>query len=188
MIDFDKINIFKEEIGYIKDAKIKNFTIKALDSLPDYFFEIPASSTGKYHPNITTKKNGLAIHTKLAVRILNSMLALEMMDYPDIQKDIAISAMLLHDGLKSGFPKATYTAPDHPLLVCEYLQKQEGICECVNKPILDKIFSCIRSHMGQWNVDSKTGIKLPKPETGLEKMVHIADYLSSRKTIFDMEV
>jgi hypothetical protein len=188
LFNMNKANIFKEELNYIKDGRVKNFTIKAISSLPDYFFKIPASSTGKYHPSITTKEGGLVIHTKLAVSILVSMFNLEMMEYTDIQKDIAISAMILHDGLKSGYPQANYTRYDHPLLICEYLQNQKEVCDNISKPILDKIFSCIRSHMGQWNKDEKTGVILPKPESGLEKLVHIADYLSSRKNIFDMEV
>jgi 23S rRNA maturation-related 3'-5' exoribonuclease YhaM len=188
MFNMDKVNVFKEELDYINDSRVKNFTIKALSSLPDYFFKIPASSSGKYHPKITTKEGGLVIHTKLAVRVLKSMLNLNMMEYTDIQKDIAISAMILHDGLKSGYPQTKYTAHEHPILVCDYLLKQEGVCDYISKPILDKIFSCIKSHMGQWTTGDNSNVVLPKPESGLEKLVHIADYISSRKNIFDMEV
>ena len=45
-----KINIFIKEIGYIKKERYRDNIKKLISYLPDYFFEIPASSTGKYHP------------------------------------------------------------------------------------------------------------------------------------------
>ena len=41
---------FKKELEYIKSDKIRNACKEMIELLPDYFFEIPASSTGKYHP------------------------------------------------------------------------------------------------------------------------------------------
>ena len=72
--------------------------------LPDYFYEIPASSTGKYHPDFSLGEGGLVRHVKVAVR-----LAKELLDNPCIgdkytnnEKDIMIFTLILHDGLKSG--------------------------------------------------------------------------------------
>jgi len=33
-----KADIFKYELSFIKDSKIREFTIKAIEVLPDYFF------------------------------------------------------------------------------------------------------------------------------------------------------
>ena len=37
--------------------------------------------------------------------------------------------------------------------------------------------------MGQWNTDKKTDTELPKPNNKFARMVHVADYLASRKCI-----
>lgn len=45
----DRLEIFKTELNYIKNPKIREFTEKMLLEVPEYFFHIGASSTGKYH-------------------------------------------------------------------------------------------------------------------------------------------
>jgi hypothetical protein len=46
------------------------------------------------------------------------------------------------------------------------------------------IYCAIRSHMGQWNTDKRSpGVELPTPQTKYEIMVHVCDYLASRKDI-----
>ena len=45
------------------------------------------------------------------------------------------------------------------------------------------IAALVESHMGRWNTDPRSGIKLPLPLTPLERLVHCADYLASRKDI-----
>lgn len=41
-----KINVFKEEINYIKNDRYKESIKTLISLLPDYFFEVPASSSG----------------------------------------------------------------------------------------------------------------------------------------------
>ena len=55
----EKIKYFEEEIGYICDDSLKSDIVFLINKLPDYFFEIPASSTGKYHPEFTLGDGGL---------------------------------------------------------------------------------------------------------------------------------
>ena len=45
-----------------------------IELLPNYFFEVPASSTGKYHPEFALGDGGLIRHTKVAVRIAYELL------------------------------------------------------------------------------------------------------------------
>jgi len=47
----NKVEIFKKELSYIKNSKYLESAKVMLELLPDYFFSIPASSTGKYHPS-----------------------------------------------------------------------------------------------------------------------------------------
>ena len=77
-MDDKKVAALAQEIDFIKDDKIRNFAKVAVSSLPDYFFEVAASSTGKYHPSYALGEGGLLRHTKAAVRIANDLLSLEM--------------------------------------------------------------------------------------------------------------
>jgi hypothetical protein len=55
-----------------------------------------------------------------------------------------------------------------------------------------EIESCISKHMGIWDYDYKSKKKvLPRPDSRLSKLVHLADYIASRKCLefnFDIEV
>ena len=63
----NKVEIFNKEYTYIKNKKyIDNLKIM-IELLPDYFFNVPASSTGKYHPEFSLGDGGLVRHTKFAV-------------------------------------------------------------------------------------------------------------------------
>jgi hypothetical protein len=172
----DKQNYYSSELQFIKNENIKNWTIKALNSLPDYVFQIAASSTGKYHPTYALGDGGLMRHTKAAVRIAIDLFKLH--DFTDEEKDIIISALLLHDGAKSGLDNSKYTKHEHPVIVCEHLKKQDFFNDISESWL---ICQAIASHMGQWNKSSYSSVTLPLPTTEIQKYVHLCDYLASRK-------
>ena len=45
----NKIDCFKKEINCIKDERLKDNLKRIIELLPDYFFHIQASSSGKYN-------------------------------------------------------------------------------------------------------------------------------------------
>lgn len=177
----EKVDYFNKEYNYIKDNKKREDLKYLVSNLPDYFFEIPASSTGKYHPKFASTENGLVKHTKVAVRI-----AKELLDNPglnnfkDNEKDIIIMALVLHDGFKSGVVKEKYTRFDHPLLAADFIRKQKDNIS-LNEEELDLITRVISSHMGIWNKDYNGNEVLPIPKDKYERFVHMCDYLSSKK-------
>ena len=179
----EKVDCFNKEYTYIKDNKKREDLKYLVSNLPDYFFEIPASSTGKYHPKFASTENGLVKHTKVAVRI-----AKELLDNPglnnfkDYEKDIIIMALVLHDGFKSGVVKEKYTRFDHPLLAADFIRKQKDNIS-LNEEELDLITRVISSHMGIWNKDYNGNEVLPIPKDKYERFVHMCDYLSSKKFI-----
>ena len=67
-------NIFNTELAYIKDERIKNSLITILNKLPEYFYEIETSSTGKYHPDHDNGEQGLIRHTKAVVRFAQELM------------------------------------------------------------------------------------------------------------------
>ncbi len=182
--------LFEVELAYIKNPAIKEFTIKVLNKLPEYFFTVPASSTGKYHPSFSVGEGGLVRHTKAAVRIATDILSLEMMQkYSEDEKDIIIASLILHDGAKCGIPGGRYSVTEHPLIMADFIEK--NFADSLEKELFDRIIGCVRTHMGEFNKDYKTKREvLPKPKGKLQNIVHLADYLSSRKYFdtFDFNV
>ncbi len=179
----DKTNCFKKEINYIKDNNLKDDLKKLIKLLPDYFFEIPASSTGKYHPKFALGEGGLVRHTKVAVRIAYELLNNNTIGckFTDRDKDLIIMALTLHDGLKNGLEHDKYTKFDHPLLISKYIMENKDKLK-MDIDDLRKMCSMIESHMGEWTYDNyKKKEVLPKPKTAEQRFVHMCDFLASKK-------
>ena len=178
-----KLEKFKVEINYVKDEQRRKDLKKLIGLLPDYFFEVPASSTGKYHPEFALGDGGLIRHTKVAVRIANELLINNTVGakFTDKDKDLIIMALILHDGVKSGLEHSKYTKFDHPLLVSKLIMENKAKVS-LDIDDLRKLCSMIESHMGEWTFDSYQQKEvLPKPRTAEQRFVHMCDFLASRK-------
>lgn len=178
----NKIETFKREYTYVNNAKyVENLKI-LVDLLPDYFFIVPASSTGKYHPEFSLGDGGLLRHTKAAVKIAFELLKNNTIgsQFSSQQKDLMIMSLILHDGLKSGLEKQKYTQVDHPLLVSKYIKDNKEKLT-LNDEEIRFICECIESHMGEWNKDFNDVEILPLPKNKYQKFVHMCDFLASRK-------
>ena len=116
----NKIKYFDKEISYIKDEDKREDIKTLINLLPDYFFLIPASSSGKYHPKFASTNSGLVKHTKVAVRIAYDLFE-TVNNFSDNDKDLIIMALIMHDGLKKGLVEEEYTRHDHPLLVSKLI-------------------------------------------------------------------
>lgn len=179
----EKVKIFEKELNYIKDEKIKKVVEQILKEVPDYFFSVAASSTGKYHPKMSLGEGGLVRHTKAAVQVATDLMTLEMFLPLSDYFDYVIGCLILHDCLKHGNPQEQYTRADHPVLMSDFIKsfKQEND---ISNPILDRLSQGILTHMGQWNTDYKTKREImPKPSTKFQNLVHLCDYIASRKYI-----
>jgi len=196
-----KVKTFEKEIDFIKNDEIKNLVKIVLEKAPDYFFTIPASSTGKYHPKYALGDGGLVRHTKAAVRIAKELFVMydETNDeFSQDEKDIIIASLILHDSCKNGFTGSKYTDAKHPIhatkLIESVVKEDErftNVRESFSKsPVTRVLFGCIGTHMGRWTKDFKTRAEvLMPPRTKLEKFVHLADYIASRKCLeFNFEV
>lgn len=179
----NKINDFEKELSYIKNVDYVEDLKKLIELLPDYFFEVAASSTGKYHPSFSLGNGGLVRHTKVAVKIAYELLSNPCIGdkYTDREKDLMLIALTMHDGLKHGEPKENYTRADHPLLVSKLIKENKGKLKMSDE---DVSFICevIDSHMGPWNTHPYTKEEiLPVPKNKFQNFVHMCDYLASRK-------
>ena len=177
--------IFERELTYIEDDAVRKFTETALDNLPQYFFEVAASSTGKYHPTYALGDGGLVRHTKAAVRFANHLFTIEQNKnaVSSTERSCVISAIILHDGWKHGDKGSAFTTHEHPVVCADWIKNAECLNDIINDGIRNAIASAVASHMGEWNESKRSTITLPKPETDIQKFVHMCDYLASRKDI-----
>lgn len=180
----DRIKLFNDELNYIKDEKLRNDAKILIDLLPEYFFDVGASSTGKYHPSFTVGKFGLLKHVKAACKF-----AFELLENPIIgktyskrEKDLIIFALIFHDGIKYGFEKEEYTKFDHPLLAVQFIENNLDKLS-LTKEDFEILSKTISSHMGPWNTSSYSNVTLTIPNEPIEKFVHMCDFLASRKFI-----
>ena len=184
MIDnLNKTDYFKKELEYIINVDYKEDLKFLINALPDYFFMVAASSTGKYHPSFSLGEGGLVRHTKVAVRIAYELLSNPCIGdkYTPREKDLMIVALTLHDGIKHGIPEEKYTRADHPLLASKFVYDNKDNLKMSEEDV-KFIMNVIESHMGPWNTHPYTKEEiLPIPKNKYQNFVHMCDYLASRK-------
>lgn len=176
----NKKEVFKKELSYIYNQDVRKSLEVMIEKIPDYFFTIPASSTGKYHPSYATGEGGLVRHTKSAVRMAYELFGIYK--FPQRTKDLIVMSLVLHDSVKKGEEESKYTLFDHPLVACEFLKKYKKDLEIKDDDI-NFVCDCISSHMGRFNTSDYSDVILPLPKTPEQKFVHMCDYLASRKVI-----
>lgn len=166
----------------IKNDHLRNAVLRYfVDTVPKYFWHVQASSTDKYHPQYALGEEGLLRHTCAAVRIAAAIINLDQYSgiFDDVDKDNIIVALMLHDTFKHGEEKDgkynPYSIHEHPLLAAEKVR------EHLDDEHNYDIANCIASHMGEWTTSNRSSYALPKPKTLEEQMVHLCDYLASRK-------
>ncbi len=180
-----KEEVFKNEYLYIEDNRLRDDAKYLISNLPDYFFEVDASSTGKYHPKYAQGDGGLSRHVKSACKFAYELLSNPIIGkpYSSRDKDLIIIALLIHDGLKYGNgEKEKYTRFDHPILASNFVKENKKELNMTDDDI-EKVANAVASHMGPWNVNNYSDVVLPLPRAPMEKFVHMCDYLASRRFI-----
>ena len=173
-------------MNWLVDQKIRQFAELAISKLPDYFFGVAASSTGKFHPSYALGNGGLVRHTKAAVKIAHELLEQEMYytHYSSDERDMMIVALILHDGWKHGVEARAgkYTVAEHPIVCAEWVRNTSEFNTVLSPEKIEFIAGCIASHMGMYDTDFKSKKKiLPRPKTAAQKFVHQCDLLASRR-------
>lgn len=179
----ERLELFKEELNLFLYPNIREYAEKAIGYLPDYFFEIPASSTGKYHPEYTGGDGGLIRHVKACMRFAVELFRVEAFStLTEVQRDLVLVSLLLHDGWKSGALKEKYTADDHPVIAVNQLRENDVLNKLMTEQQREEVYSGIETHMGEWNTFRKTGKEFaPKPTSFTQRFIHFVDYTCSRK-------
>ena len=178
VIPMNKSKYFEREIELIQNEDYRMFVKYYLDNYcPSYFWEIGASSSGKFHPQFSQGEGGLVRHTKAVVMFAEELLRMSSYMYMSEEfKDYVIMACILHDTCKYGsdtFEKEKYKY--HAMLASvnvancweEYFEEQAPVF----------FTNAIKTHMGQWSE------KEDRPFTNIDRCVHMADYMASRNFI-----
>lgn len=198
--------VFKKEMSYIEDAEILRFIIDVFSRFtPDYFWTVPCSTSGKYHPRVSLGSGGLIRHVKLAV-----WWGLEIMQcWPNLSLtaiDEVTAALILHDLNKNGekldpngFPTLKDSVSVHGPYLGNRIRGWMG--GLVNQPEtkveyncpdrINRILAAIDGHMGIWTNPS---YEMSKPQYtwsdhdtyNVCTIVHLSDYCSSRKVDDEM--
>lgn len=180
-------NMVAPILATIVNEDIREFAEVLVEGLPSYIWEVGASSTGKYHPAYSLGVGGLIRHQIAVVKFLNYFFELEQYNtkFTGREMDLMRVAGLVHDGRKSGeqtdYMRSKFTKFDHPIQMANVIRSYDG--QRLSHDELEFIARCVESHMGQWNIDRKTGEVLEKPADEYQHFVHLADYLASRKDL-----
>ncbi len=186
MTNEEKIALFNKEIDYLNGDDFKEFVKKAIILLPDYFFEVPASSSGQFHSNLESGFGGLVYHTKSVAKVANYLVNLQQYkeNLDSIERDCVVTAALLHDCIKHGWENKTgYSVHEHPILASEFIKTDERLDGILDKDYRNIIGDAIASHSGEWTTSKRSKITLPSPQTLIEELVHLSDYIASRNDI-----
>lgn len=175
----------KRVVNTIENSDMKELAQKLMLTIPEYWYHVPASSSGKYHPEYSLGEGGLVRHTVALVRTLNYMFE-SSDEFNSRERDMLRIAGIMHDTRKSGsqtnYENYYETKHEHPLLAAEAVRTLKGSSD-YNDNEIEIIAQTIESHMGKWTTSKYSDVVLPKPETRMQITLHQADYLASRKDI-----
>lgn len=194
-------NIFEKELN-LMNSRWRELATKGLNNAPAYFFIVPASSTGKYHPTYALGEGGLIRHEKGAIHIgldlLQCGVPFNFGDYPELKEieedivSILIYTLMFHDVNKQGdnIEAVGYTHKQHPVFGSAYVYSNL-LGEDINPIALEMINFGILNHMGKWTYkpNSETEFigmqKFESPKKNYLnrwcELIHLADYIASRK-------
>lgn len=179
---------FEEVLATIENEDMLKFAKEVIKKIPRYFYEVPASSTGKYHPSYALGEGGLYRHTLAVVKFVNYFFSIDCFKnrWDSRGRDIMRIAAMMHDTFKSGsqtdYEKNKYTKHEHPLIAAQNILDMLG-CGIISDEEIKGIASAIGTHMGQFTTSPRSSVVLPEPKDKTQQMLHLADYLASRKDI-----
>lgn len=179
----ERLSLFERELSYIADPEIKEFCEQLLAEADDYFFSVPASSSGKYHPSFALGNGGLVRHTKAVAYFTNEIIRPEL-EFETITRrdaDLLITAAIVHDIKKQGDGVEGHTVREHPQLASGYIKKVYDEYEWDTITPEDVVFvrNVVERHMGPWQE--------PKPSSRKQLILFYADFIASRKEIVGLD-
>lgn len=162
------IDLFQKELSNIKDSTFRSHIENILNKVQPCHAWLPASATGKYHPDYAQGDGGLVRHVKVVVQ--NLLTLMDSMPELEIEHDDLIGAAIVHDFCKYDTGDSSHTLFEHPALMGDMLL-DEGLKNCAR---------LVRTHQGRWNTSKYSDLVNEKPEKIDEYVLHFADMFASR--------
>lgn len=166
------------EAAKISDKGLERFLLAAIDKFPDYFWTAPAS-VSKHHYSDERESGGLVLHTRRLCKLADDVARMQALNF--WEKDVLISACILHDSFARGLPNdvKTHSDPLHPVypeLMFPYNAFADRYIK--DRRVYDEIMLCVISHLGRFSFSEtiKSSKKLPL-------LFQLIDYLGSRPYI-----
>lgn len=185
-----KQRIVEPFLNQFETEEMRLYCKDMVSQIPDYIFNMPSSTTGKWHNKTQCLPHGQIYHMVMFATIVNYRLSLKYnkeKKFPNPKiRDAIRCTPWFHDALKCGDGSTMFTKHEHPLLASEWVKtaKVNHDIDIETKELISRLCS---THSGEWTT-AKRGSKvvLPDPQTEEEIFVHECDYLSSRTDI-DMQ-
>ena len=170
------------ELNQIVDSRIREFTEYVLKQAPDYFWSVPSSSSGKYHPEQSNGEGGVVRHTRAVVYFAVKLC--DVYSVVGMEKDCIISACILHDIVKYGEVKLSHTTKNHDYEGAMFVKKH-GDEFGLNAEHLTMISGSVAWHMGKWTdmTGRKRAQAFPDDYTKPQMITHLADVISAQKNV-----
>lgn len=182
---YTAFNYLDQCLPLIGSSDVRDMVSAMWEKAPDYFFVVPASVSGKYHGDWSTDVGGLIRHVIMGTEVVDDLAA--TFELNDEESDCAIAALLCHDILKYGIDFDYRYLDMHPFMPRAYFgyKHSEGYIgqDLVSLDAFETVMSAIERHMGNLKEGKWTSVGGIKPETSVQKAVHLADYIASRPTL-----
>ena len=180
----DKVKVFEGLLNKFETDEIRDYCADMIKEIPDYIFTIPSSTSFKYHNKTQCQPHGQIFHILMFAEVMNYVLGLEYVKEKtnERQRDCLRCTPIFHDAIKCGLNGSQYTVHEHPMLAGEWV-RNTSIEHDVDADTKAYIARLCESHMGAWNTDKRSSTVLPLPKNKYQTILHLADYLASRKDI-----
>ena len=184
---------FYSTINTIKEEDLRDIVKQFFDEkVPEYFWIVSASSTGKYHPDFSNGEGGLARHTIAALEIAEDrMKGMRYNRLPNELRDNVRAAIILHDAFKYGSQERydtqkaekgkSYTTSNHGIeAASEFFDFAKD--KDIDFKRLKNICTGIETHMGVGeDLEGKRFPIIGQDDEDVVYLTQSADYLVSRK-------
>ena len=188
MTEEQKVAVFQPLLEKFETKEMRLYCTDMIKLIPDYIFDMPSSTSGKYHNKTQCQPHGQIYHIIMFAEILNYLLALKCNKEKfksEVQRDAMRCLPYLHDALKCGLDGSTYTVHEHPMLAGQWI-RETHVDHDIDDKVKEAIARMAERHSGEWTTSKKSKVVLPEPENEMERLIHMCDIMSSRNNI-DMQ-
>lgn len=189
MTNEQKVAVFYPLLEKFETEEMRLYCQDMIKTIPDYIFDMPSSTSGKYHNATQCLPHGQIYHIIMFAEVLNYLLALKCNQEKfksAQQRDAMRCVPIFHDALKCGTDGGKWTVHEHPMLAGTWVRESKVEYD-IDEKAKEAIARMCERHSGEWTTSKKSKIILPEPENEMERMIHMCDILSSRNNI-DMPI